>query len=113
MRFLRRKRGLAGFGLALVSILWAYDGWGDLSFMAGEGRDPERNNPRAPGLGTSARIALYLLGNAAYIKLIPLNRIPGSPPIAAAAPPLEPPAMRVVFHGLRVGPNSRVSVVPL
>src|SRR5436309_2541704 len=35
------------FGLALVSVLWAYDGWGDLSFVGGEVRDPERNLPRA------------------------------------------------------------------
>src|SRR6266446_2355371 len=35
------------FGLSLVSVLWAYDGWGDLSFVGGEVRDPERNLPRA------------------------------------------------------------------
>src|SRR5947208_425403 len=35
------------FGLALVSVLWAYDGWGDLSFVGGEVRDPERYLPRA------------------------------------------------------------------
>ncbi|HEX9394474.1 MAG TPA: amino acid permease, partial [Gemmatimonadales bacterium] len=39
------------FGLALVSVLWAYDGWGDLSFVGGEVRDPERNMPRALILG--------------------------------------------------------------
>ncbi|MBI3082508.1 MAG: amino acid permease, partial [Gemmatimonadetes bacterium] len=37
---------LTGFGLALVSILWAYDGWADLSFVAGEVKDPQRNMPR-------------------------------------------------------------------
>src|SRR5262249_2455154 len=35
------------FGLALVSALWAFDGWADLSFVAGEVRDPRRNLPRA------------------------------------------------------------------
>src|SRR6266571_2947574 len=42
------------FGLALVSVLWAYDGWGDLSFVGGEVRDPERNLPRALVLGTAS-----------------------------------------------------------
>lgn len=88
---------LAGFGLALVSILWAYDGWADLSFMAGEVRDPERNMPRALVLGTSAIIALYLLVNAAYMKLIPLKSMPGSPLIAADAAQLVLGAAGVAF----------------
>jgi amino acid transporter len=40
---LRRR----AFGLALVSVLWAFDGWADLSFVAGEVRDPQRTLPRA------------------------------------------------------------------
>src|SRR5438105_8262749 len=51
------------FGLALVSVLWAYDGWGDLSFVGGEVRDPERNLPRALVVGTAGIIAIYLLVN--------------------------------------------------
>ena len=43
--------GLGAMGLALVSVLWAYDGWGDLSFAAGEVKDPQRNLPRAIILG--------------------------------------------------------------
>src|SRR3954471_10422178 len=35
------------FGLALVSVLWAYDGWADLTFISGEVKDPRRNLPRA------------------------------------------------------------------
>src|SRR5262249_36464102 len=50
-------------GLALVSVLWAYDGWGDLSFVGGEVRDPERMLPRAMILGTIAVVAIYLLVN--------------------------------------------------
>src|SRR5206468_10442134 len=42
----------ASFGLALVSVLWAYDGWGDLSFVGGEVRDPERNLPRVLVFGS-------------------------------------------------------------
>src|SRR6266513_5357863 len=61
------------FGLAPVSVLWAYDGWGDLSFVGGEVRDPERNLPRALVLGTASIIAIYLLVNAAYLYLLPLG----------------------------------------
>src|SRR6266481_7479037 len=73
----------ASFGLALVSVLWAYDGWGDLSFVGGEVRDPERNLPRALVLGTLSVIAIYLLANAAYLYLIPIAQMGHSPLVAA------------------------------
>jgi basic amino acid/polyamine antiporter, APA family len=73
------------FGLALVSVLWAYDGWGDLSFVGGEVRDPERNLPRALVLGTAAIIGIYLLVNVAYLYLLPLAQIAQSPLVAADA----------------------------
>src|SRR5207244_5837087 len=73
------------FGLALVSVLWAYDGWGDLSFVGGEVRDPERNLPRALILGTGAIILIYLLVNAAYLYLLPIEQMARSPLVAADA----------------------------
>jgi len=73
------------FGLALVSVMWAYDGWGDLSFVGGEVRDPERNLPRALILGTSAVVAIYLLVNAAYLYLLPIGQMAHSPLVAADA----------------------------
>src|SRR6266700_2444632 len=73
------------FGLSLVSVLWAYDGWGDLSFVGGEVRDPERNLPRALILGTGAIVVIYLLVNAAYLYLLPLDRVAQSPLVAADA----------------------------
>jgi amino acid transporter len=76
---------LSGFGLALVSILWAYDGWADLSFVAGEVRDPQRNMPLALFLGAVAIIVIYLSLNGVYLKLVPIERMPGSPLIAADA----------------------------
>ena len=48
---------IAPFGLALVAVLWAYDGWADLTFAAGEIKDPQRNLPRALIGGTLAVIA--------------------------------------------------------
>jgi amino acid transporter len=73
------------FGLALISVLWAYDGWGDLSFVGGEVRDPQRNLPRALILGTAAVIAIYLLVNVAYLYLMPVAAMRESPLVAADA----------------------------
>jgi amino acid transporter len=72
-------------GLALVSVLWAYDGWGDLSFAAGEVKDPQRNLPRAIILGTLALIGIYVLTNIAYLYVIPITGIanPATPLVAA------------------------------
>jgi len=73
------------FGLALVSVMWAYDGWGDLSFVGGEVKDPERSLPRALIVGTGAVVAIYLLVNAAYLYLIPIGAMAQSPLVAADA----------------------------
>jgi len=76
---------LAGFGIALVAILWAYDGWADLSFVGGEVRDPQRTLPRALILGTVTVVVLYLGAIAVYWHIVPLDRMAGSPLIAADA----------------------------
>src|SRR5215218_5015110 len=62
--------GPLSVGLALVSVLWVYDGWADVSFVAGEVRDPTRNLPRVLIFGTLFVIALYLLANIAYFKVL-------------------------------------------
>jgi len=73
------------YGLALVSVLWAYDGWGDLSYVSGEVKDPERNLPRALLLGTLGVVVIYLGANAAYLYLIPIGQMATSPLVAADA----------------------------
>jgi amino acid transporter len=75
----------ARFGLALVSVLWVYDGWADVSFVAGEVKDPERNLPRVLIYGTLTIIALYLLANLAYLAVLPLEEIRHSKLVAADA----------------------------
>jgi APA family basic amino acid/polyamine antiporter len=74
---------IAAFGLALVSVLWAFDGWADLSFVAGEVKDPRRTLPRALIIGTSAVIAIYLLANLAYLAVMPVEEIRHSRLVAA------------------------------
>jgi amino acid transporter len=74
---------VGSMGLALVSVLWAYDGWADLSFAAGEVKDPQRNLPRAIIFGTLALIAIYVLTNLAYLYVLPIEAIGKSPLVAA------------------------------
>lgn len=71
------------FGLALVSVLWVYDGWADVSFVGGEVKDPERNLPRVLILGTLIIIGLYLLANLAYLAVLPVEQIRQSRLVAA------------------------------
>jgi basic amino acid/polyamine antiporter, APA family len=75
--------GIGAMGLALVSILWAYDGFGDLSFAGGEVRDPQRNLPRAIIIGTLALIAIYVSTNVAYLYVSPIETVARSPLVAA------------------------------
>ena len=75
--------GTGAMGLALVSVLWAYDGWADLSFASGEVKDPQRNLPRAIIFGTLALIGLYVLTNLAYLYVLPIEAIRQSPLVAA------------------------------
>jgi len=71
------------FVLAMVAILWAYDGWCDVGFVSGEVRDPQRTLPRVFILGTAAVVALYLAANLVYLRVIPLENMAGAPLVAA------------------------------
>ena len=84
---------LAPFGLALVSILWAYDGWEDVTFVAGEVKDPRRNLPRAIIIGTLAVISIYVLANLAYLVVLPVEQIRtrrSSPPTSPRSSSVRP-----------------------
>ena len=75
--------GVGSMGLAIVSILWAYDGWADLSFVSGEVKDPQRNLPRAIILGTIAIIVIYVTTNVAYLYVNPITAVATSRLVAA------------------------------
>ena len=72
-----------GIGIALVPVAWAYNGLGDIVYVAGEVRDPGRVLPRAFIVGTLAVVAVYLSANAAYLYVLPLATIAASPLVAA------------------------------
>ena len=73
----------AAFGVAMISALWTYDGWIDVTLAAGEFKNPQRNVPLSLIIGTLAVIAIYLAANLAYAYIIPIAQMPGSPRIAA------------------------------
>jgi len=67
---------LTVIGVAMVGSLFAADAWNNVTFVAGEVKDPERNLPRALALGTGLVIVLYLLANVAYLCVLPLRGVP-------------------------------------
>jgi len=75
--------GAGLFGLALISVLWAYDGVADVTFAGGEVKDPQRTLPRAIIGGTLAILVIYMATNVAYLYVIPAAGVAASPLIAA------------------------------
>lgn len=75
----------AGFGLALVSVLWAYDGWADGSFVGGEMKDPRKNLPKAILFGTIGVVLVYTLSNIGYLAVFNVKEMADSKIIAADA----------------------------
>ena len=68
---------------AMISVLWAYDGWVNATSMAEEVRDPGRNIPRALVLGTMTLIVVYLGMTLVYHLVLPMATIQAG---AKAAP---------------------------
>src|SRR6185437_4274353 len=97
---------VAPFGLALVSVLWAYDGWADLTFVSGEVKDPRRNLPRALIIGTCAVIGIYLLVNVAYLSVLPVEQVRTSPLVAADVAARIAGAAGVAFVSITVMPST-------
>ena len=75
--------GLAGFFAAMVSALWAYDGWNNVSMVSSEIREPQRNLPRALIFGTLTVIGTYVLINIAYFRVLSPLQVAQSHRVAA------------------------------
>jgi APA family basic amino acid/polyamine antiporter len=74
---------LSGFGVAMIACLLSYDGWVALSFVAGEVKDPKRNLPLALTLGLALAIAIYVLANVAYLRVLTPAEIGATPRVGA------------------------------
>lgn len=73
------------FGVALIACLLAYDGWVQVSFVAGEIKNPNRNILLALALGVGACIAIYMLANVAYMRVLSIPEIAASDHVGASA----------------------------
>ena len=80
--------------VAQVGSLFSADAWNNITFTAGEVKDPRRNLPLSLALGTGLVITLYLLANVAYLLVLPLDKIQH-----AADDRVATAAMGVMFGG--------------
>ncbi|HET6267556.1 MAG TPA: amino acid permease, partial [Acidobacteriota bacterium] len=79
------RGGIAGFGAAMLGALWAYDGWSNLTIVAGEVKNPQRNLPFALIGGMSLIVGLYCLVNLAYFYSMTPLEIASVPAVSAVA----------------------------
>lgn len=76
---------LTGFGIALIAVLWAYEGWHVISFVAGEMKRPQLDLPRSLFYGTAIVMFIYLVANLGYYHVLSAAEIQGSKALAAFA----------------------------
>jgi basic amino acid/polyamine antiporter, APA family len=76
---------LAAFGVAMIATLWTYDGWYNLTFSAGEMKDPGRSLPLGLISGTLAVLVLYTLLNLVYVRALPVAAMAGTARIGETA----------------------------
>jgi APA family basic amino acid/polyamine antiporter len=68
-----------GICVAQTNSLFSADAWNNITFTAGEVKDPRRNIPLSLAFGTFLVIGLYLLANVAYLAALPFNAIQNAP----------------------------------
>ena len=76
---------IIGLGVSLVAVAWAFDGWNNVNFVAGEIKNPRRNLPLALILGTLGITLLYVLVNYIYLYALPMRETIGVVRIAEKA----------------------------
>jgi APA family basic amino acid/polyamine antiporter len=89
------------FGIALVAVLFAYEGWHIVSFVAGEMKRPQVDLPRGLYYGTAFVALVYLSANLSYYHLLTPAQIRGTNALAAYA------------VGLVLGPAARIAIAAL
>jgi APA family basic amino acid/polyamine antiporter len=70
---------IAVFGVAQVGSLFSADAWNNITFTAGEVKNPRRNVPLSLAFGTLLVTVLYVLANVAYLCTLPLSAIQAAP----------------------------------
>lgn len=74
---------LGDFGIAMAACLMAYNGWTYISFVAGEVIHPERNLLRSLVVGMAVVMALYVLANVAYLRVLSVPEIAATDRVGA------------------------------
>ena len=89
---------LSGFGLSMIGVLWAYEGWQFVTYSAGEVVNPKRNLPLGLVIGTAALVVIYLTANFGYIAALGANGMANSDRVAstAVASTIAPAAAKLV-----------------
>ena len=77
--------GAAGFAAAMMGALWAYNGWNETTYVAGEVKDPEKNLPLAIIGGLLTVAALYVFVNASYFYVLSPAQVASVPASSAVA----------------------------
>jgi APA family basic amino acid/polyamine antiporter len=72
-----------GVMVSLSAAFWAFDGWNNITYIAGEVKNPRKNIPIGLGIGTLIVIVIYLIINLAYIYVLPIVKIAESKLVAA------------------------------
>jgi basic amino acid/polyamine antiporter, APA family len=99
------RYGVAGFGAAMLGALWGYDGWNNLTLVAGEVKDPQRNIPRALIFGMFVIITAYVFVNTAYFYAMTPTEVASVPASSSVARELAarvfgPVALMLIAAGL-------------
>ena len=69
---------LGAMGATIINSLFSSDAWNNVTFIAGEIKDPKKNIPRSLFLGTLIVTIIYILANVAYLALLPMQGTPGA-----------------------------------
>ena len=76
---------LTALGVAMIGVLWCYDGFYQAGYCASEIKDPARSLPRGMLLGTAGTILVYILINLVYLRALPPQALGQAPRVAEAA----------------------------
>lgn len=76
---------VSGFGVALIAVFWAFDGWVYVTWVAGEIKNPQRVLPRALVLGILLVGVIYISVSVVYLYAMPITQVANEPTIAQAA----------------------------
>ncbi|MFN8325826.1 MAG: amino acid permease [Flavobacteriaceae bacterium] len=99
---------LGVMGATIINSLFSSDAWNNVTFIAGEIKEPKKNIPRSLFLGTTIVTIIYILANIAYLALLPMKGIPNSTDVSqsgimfAAQDRVGAAAANVIFGNIGV-----------